>query len=197
MQSERKPHTESPLPRLVRPVGRSDKSERGIINVRLRIRKVRVVRRVERFGPELKLHVLREAERPKDGQVSFEETGTTQRIASHGAKTRAGFRRPRTIRRAVYSKHRVVKPHSRTRTTLGRGAHSFQNSNRRVELIRHLTAAAREQIRRIALNNVNRQSTHDARHAADLETTKHRARPTFTSEALTFAERQIVHAVDL
>src|SRR5262245_57520496 len=112
MNSETKPHSETPLPRLVRPIRRSDKPEGGIINVRLRIRKVCMVRRVERFGPKLELDALREVERSIDTQVRFEETRTAQRIPAHRSKARAGLRRPRTIRRAVYSKHRVVKPHS-------------------------------------------------------------------------------------
>src|SRR5689334_18464585 len=138
MQSERKPHSKAPLPRLVRPVRRSDKTEGGIIYIRLRVRKVGVVRRIERFGPQLKLHGFREVERAEQAQVSFKETGTTKRIAPHRSKTRARFRRPRAIRRAVYSKHRVVKPHSRTRAALSCRAYSLQNADARVELIRHL-----------------------------------------------------------
>src|ERR1051325_3819730 len=197
MKLETEPHAEAPLPRLVRPVRRSDETKGGIINVRLRIRKVCVVRRVERFGPKLQLHTLREAERAKDTQVSLEEARTTQRIASLRSKARARLRRPGAIRRAVYSKHRIVKPHSRTRAALRDCADSLENADRRIELIRHLTTAACEQVRRTALNNINRQSTHDAHHAANLETAEDRVGPAFTREALTFPERQIVHAVHL
>ena len=156
MNSETKPHSETPLPRLVRSVGRSDKTERCIINVRLRIRKVRVVRRVQRFGSKLQLDALREVERSIDAQVSLEETGTAERIASNRSETRARLRRPGAIRRAVYAKHRIVKPHSGTRPTLSHSADSLQNPNRRVELIRDLSTSAREQIRRAALNNIDR-----------------------------------------
>src|ERR1051325_7190019 len=103
MYSETKPHPEAPLARLVRPVRRSDKTESGIINVSLRIRKVRVVRRIERFGAKLQLHVLRKVQCAEDAQVRFKETGSAKRIASDRSKTRARLRRPRTIRRAVYS----------------------------------------------------------------------------------------------
>src|SRR5215213_2643800 len=189
MNSETKSHSETPLARLVRPVRRRDKSEARIINISLRIRKVCVVRRVERLRPKLQLHILRERERAVDAQVSLKETGTTQIIPPRGSKARAGLGRPRAIRGAVYSKHRVVEPWSSTWTTLRRSADAAESVDCRIELIRHLLAPAREQIRRSPLNYIERQSAHHTHYTAHLETTEDRTGPTFTRETLPFSER--------
>src|ERR1044072_3852157 len=156
-----------------------------------------MVRSVERLRAELQVSALRDPERAEDTQVCLEETRTTQSIPSHRSKARASLRRPGTIRGAVYPKHRVVEPYPSARATLRHGANSARNRDCRIKLIRHLAAAAREQIRRIALNDVDRQTAHDTHYTAHLETTKHRTGPTLTSHALPFSERQIAHAVHL
>ena len=118
INSETKSHSETPLARLVWPVGRSDKPESGIINVRLRIGKVCVVRRVERLRAELQPDALRQAKSAIDTQVGLEKAGTTQSIPPHRSKARAGLRHPGTIRSAVYSEHCVIEPWSSTGTAL-------------------------------------------------------------------------------
>src|ERR1041384_5478536 len=156
-----------------------------------------MVRRIERFRPELQLNALRERERAVNAQVRFEETRATQAVPADGSKARARLRRPRTIGRAVDSKHGIVEPWSTTCPALRRGTYSLRNKYRRVELIRNLLAPTGEQIRRIALNNIERQSAHDAHHTAHLETTKDRTGPTLTSHSLALSKRQIVNAVHL
>src|SRR6185295_1850878 len=156
-----------------------------------------MIRRVERFSAELQVSALRDPERAEDTQVSLEETGTTESISSDRSKARAGRQRPGTIRSAVYSKHRVVEPSSRTGATLRYRADTVEVRDIRINLVRHLTAAAREQIRRRVLNDVDRQTAHDTHYAAHLETAKHHAGPTFTSHSLALSERQVVHAVHL
>src|ERR1700754_2938461 len=197
IKSEAQAHPETPLARLVRPIRRRDKTEGGIINVRLRISKVRMVRRVQRLRTKLQVHAFRQVERAEDTQIGLEETRTTQSISSHGSETRTGLRRPRAIRGAIHSQHRVVEPWTSTRTTLCCGTHSSRDSYRRVELPRHLSAAAREQVRCTALYHIERQSTHPTHHTAYLETTKNDALPAFTSQPLTFAKGQIVNAIHL
>ena len=56
-----------------------------------------MVRRIERFRPELQLNALRKRERAVDTQVRFEETGATQAVPADRSKARARLRRPRTI----------------------------------------------------------------------------------------------------
>ena len=181
-------HSETPLARLVRSIRRSDETERRIINVSLRIGKVCVVRRVERFRTELQFNAFRQHKRAEDTQISLKETWTTQTIPSHRAETRAGLRRPCTIRGAIYSEHRVVEPCTSARATLRCGADSSQRKDRRIELPRHLTAAAREQVRRTALYHIDRQSAHPTHDTANLEATEDRTRPAFTRQPLSFAE---------
>src|SRR6187200_3391108 len=133
-----------------------------------------MVRRVERFSAKLQVDALREAEGAVDAQVSLEETGTTQSIPSDRSKLRPSRQRPGTICGAVYSKHGIVEPSSGTWTTLSYRTYSFEAGDCRIKLVRHLTAAARQQTRRGTLNDIERQTAHDAHHSAHLETTKNR-----------------------
>ena len=79
---KRQASSEAPLPRLVRAIKPRDKPEVSACNVSVRVGKVRVVRRVQRFGAKLKLDLLRDRERAEDTEISLEKPWTTEVISA-------------------------------------------------------------------------------------------------------------------
>ena len=97
MKLETESRSEAPLPRLIRSVKSRDKAEVTAVGVTGGIREVRMVRSVQRFCPQLELHLLGDRERSEDTQVRLEESCTTQTISTHSSEACARFVRPGAV----------------------------------------------------------------------------------------------------
>ena len=94
---EAKSRPETPLARLIWSIKPRDKSEVTVVGVTSGVREVRVVRRVQRLGSELELHLFRDRERSEDTQIRLEESRTTQIVSTPGSEAGASFVRPGTV----------------------------------------------------------------------------------------------------
>src|SRR5215510_8589596 len=82
MYSETKPHSETPLPRLVGSSRRRDKTKIGVVYIGLRVRKVRVVRRIQCFRTKLEFDALRDREGAVETKVRFKEPRPSQAVST-------------------------------------------------------------------------------------------------------------------
>src|SRR5439155_20905780 len=150
---------------------------------------VRVVRCVQRLGAELKLDSFRERKRAIDAHIRLKETRTTKVVPASGAES---LRQHDGAGDGI--EHITDIDHSVGASVEVRVAStdSSENRHRRIDLIRNLSASCRTQVETGALNYIQRQSTHDAHHAAHLEAAQNLTRQALMSPPLALAERQVI-----
>ena len=136
-------------------------TEIRIIDVALRITKVRVVEHIEDLGPQLEFDAFRDLKCLKDPNIRVSEIRPPQKVSLYVAKYIARFRSPSTIRCAINTKHRAVKiriPDSDT----------TEDSNIRNELIWILPATRVVHGRGGTLDDTEWRSAHHTNDRIDL-----------------------------